>query len=176
MRFVSGSLRFQPVHDVAVRKRRQAVELDVAVAVRAADEVVAAAGGIHQSARRELQRIGHVAAWVRKVFKRRRVQRGSGVRVRRIHQRGLAGDRDEPSGGGQFQGEVDRLSLTQAGEMAALVCGCESIRLDADRVESRLQLREIEAAGAVCFGAALRSGLAPGDGYRCARDGASGRI
>src|ERR1035441_4538530 len=37
---------FQSVHDVAVRKRRQAIELNVAVTVRASQEVVTAAGNV----------------------------------------------------------------------------------------------------------------------------------
>ncbi len=41
---------FQAVHDVAVRERGQPVELHIAVAVRAADEIVTAAGRVDQRA------------------------------------------------------------------------------------------------------------------------------
>ena len=58
----------QAVDDVAVGKRRQAVELHVAVAIRAADEVVPAPGRVDERAGGKLQRIRHVAARIRKVF------------------------------------------------------------------------------------------------------------
>ena len=147
---------FQPVDDVAVRERRQAVELHVAIAVRAADEVVAAAGGVHQGARRELQRIRHVAAGVRQVLQRRGVQRRRGVRVLRIHQRRLARDGHLSFCGSEFEGEVDGLFLSQA-RRGRSGCGLrlEALCLDLDAVRARLQLRETKAAGVICFRAAL---------------------
>ncbi len=47
---------FQPIDDVAVGERRQSIELHVAIPIRAADEIVPAAGRIDQRARGKLQR------------------------------------------------------------------------------------------------------------------------
>ena len=79
----------QAIDDVAVRKRRQAIELHVAITVRAADEVVAAAGGVDERASGELQRIGHVAARIRKVFDGSGGQGRRGVGILRVDQRRL---------------------------------------------------------------------------------------
>ena len=84
-------VRFEPINDVAVCERRQTIELDVAVAIRAADEIVAATGGIDQGARRKLQWICHVAAGIRQVLQRSRIQRRRSVRVVRTDQWCLAG-------------------------------------------------------------------------------------
>ena len=80
---------FQAIDDVAVRERRQAVELHVAIAVRAADEVVAAAGRVDERAGGELQRVGHVAARIRKVFEGSGGQGRRGVGILRVDQRRL---------------------------------------------------------------------------------------
>ena len=61
---------FQAVDDVAVGKRRQAVELDVAVSVRAAHKIIAAARRVDEGARGKLQRVGEIAAGIGKIFER----------------------------------------------------------------------------------------------------------
>ncbi len=50
-------VRFQSIDDVAVRESGQSVELHVAVSVRAADEIVAAARRVDQRACGELKRV-----------------------------------------------------------------------------------------------------------------------
>src|SRR5271169_4923353 len=60
-------IRFQAVNDIAVGEGGQPVELDVAVSVGSADEVVATARRVHQRPGRELQRVGQITAWIRKV-------------------------------------------------------------------------------------------------------------
>ena len=83
---------FQPIDDVAVGQRRQAVEFHVAIAVRAAHEIVAAARRVDERAGGKLQRVGQIAAGIGKVFQRRRAQRGGGVGVLRVDERSLAAD------------------------------------------------------------------------------------
>ena len=67
---------FETVDNVAVGERGQTVEFDIAVAVGAADEVVAAAGGVDESARSKLQGIGEIAARVGKILECWRAQIG----------------------------------------------------------------------------------------------------
>src|SRR5208337_54511 len=67
----------QAVDNISVGKRRQAIELHIAVTIRATYEIVPAAGRVDQSAGGELQRIGEVAAGIRKIFE------GAGAQSRR---------------------------------------------------------------------------------------------
>ena len=53
-----GIVGFQPIDDVSVRQRRQTVELDVAVPIRPAHEIVATPGRVNERARGELQGVG----------------------------------------------------------------------------------------------------------------------
>ena len=48
-----GIVGFKPIHDIAVGKRRQAVELHVAVAVRSAHKIIATSRRIDQRARQQ---------------------------------------------------------------------------------------------------------------------------
>jgi hypothetical protein len=54
-------IRLQAVDDVSVGEGRQAIEFHVAVTIRSADEIVATARRIDQSARRELNGIAFLA-------------------------------------------------------------------------------------------------------------------
>ncbi len=83
---------FQSVNDVAVRERGQPVEFHVAVAVRAADEIVAAAGRVDQRAGGKLQRVGEIAAWIGKILQGRGIQGGGCVGVLRVEDRSFAAD------------------------------------------------------------------------------------
>jgi hypothetical protein len=52
-----GVVRFQTIDDVTVRKSGQAIKLDVAKPIRAADEIIAAARGIDERAGGKLKRL-----------------------------------------------------------------------------------------------------------------------
>ena len=168
---------FEAVHDVAVGERRQTVELDVAVAVRAADEIVAAAGRIDQGARRELQWIRHVAAGIRQILERRRVQRGRGVRILRIHQRRLAGHRHLSLCGGELQDEVDRLLLSQARrETDSLVCGSKPSASALTEYDPGFNCGKLKRPASSVFALRFDPGLGADDGYGGACDGGSAGI
>jgi hypothetical protein len=99
----------QTVDDVAVGKRRQTIELHVAITVRPAHEVVSAARCVDESARGELQRVRHVAARVREVFNGAGVQRCRGIRILRVDQWRLLLHNDAFNCGCDVQREIDRL-------------------------------------------------------------------
>ena len=128
----------QAVDDVAVGERGQAVEFHVAVSVGATDEIVAAAGGVDQRAGGELQRVGQVAAGIGKIFKRRGIQRGGGVGVFRIDERGLAGHLDGLLGVGELEDEIDGLLLAQAGDDVLILLRLETWRLPLGRSRCRV--------------------------------------
>ena len=124
----------EAVDDIAIGEGRQTVELDVAVAIGPADEVVATAGGIDQSARRKLQWIRHVATRIREVLQRPGVERRRGVRILRIHEGRVAGDRHLAFCRSQLQDEVDRFFLTQAGGDGLVDLRLEALDLGLDRI------------------------------------------
>ena len=125
---------FQAVHDVAVRKRRQPVELHVAVAVRAADEIVAAARRVDQRPGGKLQRVRQIAARIRKIFQRGRIEIRGGIRILRIDERrraayfhGLFCPRD-------LEHEINCLFLAQARGHRIIPLRLESCCFHVDRV------------------------------------------
>ena len=114
---------FQAIHDVAVGERGQAVEFHVAVSVGAADEIVAAAGGVDQRAGGKLQRVGQVAAGIRQVLQRRRTQSRGGVGVFRVDERSFAAYLHRLLGLGHLKREIHGLLLAQAGNTLSFCCG-----------------------------------------------------
>ena len=75
-----GSFGVVAIEDVAVRGRRQAVELHVAVAARGLG-IARRAGGIHQSALRKLRDICQVLSGIGHVFDGLGFDRSGGVRI-----------------------------------------------------------------------------------------------
>ena len=133
----------ESVDDVAVRKRGQTVELHVAVAVGAAHEVVAAAGGVDERAGGKLQRVGHVAARIRQVFEGCGGESGGGIRVFGVELRRLLMDYDALVGGSDGELEVDRLLQPKTGGYGAIFPRFKAVRLGFHGVNPRLQLGKL---------------------------------
>ena len=167
---------FQAIDDVAVRKRRQAIELHVAIAVRAADEVVPAAGRVDERAGGELQRIGHVAARIRKIFERAGGQGGGGVGILRVDQGRLLLHLNGGAGRCDVQLEIDRLLLPQTRGHGVVLLRLEAVRFRFHRVDARLELRKAKPPGVVRFHGSFQAILHVRDGHGGAGDGRAGWI
>ena len=158
----------ESIDDVAVGECGQAVELHIAISVGAADEIVAAAGGVDERAGGELQRVSQISAGVRKVFQSGGIQIGGSVGIFRVDERRLGTNLDGFSGLCNFEVEADGLLLAEAGEDIVVLLGREASGLDSDGVSAWLQLGKVEAAGFVGCGFSRRAGLATCDRYDCA--------
>ena len=131
-------VRFQPVHDVAVGEGGKAVEFHVAVPVAAADEIVAASRRIDQRSRRKLQRVGQVAARIRQILQRRRIESGGGVCVFRVDEWGFAADLNRLIGSRHFKREIHGLLLAQAGNDVVILLRIEAWGFHSDGIGARL--------------------------------------
>ena len=161
---------FQAIDDIAVGERRQAIELHVAVTVRAADEVVAAARGVDERASGKLQRIGHVATRIRKVFHGSGSQGRRGVGILRVDQRRLLLHQDAFAGGCDVELEIDRLLLPKTGGDGVVLLGFKAVCFRFHRVRAGLELRKAKPPGVVRFHGSFQAVLNIRDGHGRAGD------
>ena len=149
-------VRIEAVQHKAVRGRRQAVELDVAIAARRLG-VVRRARGIHQRALGKLGDIGEVLAGIRQILDRLRLQRRGGVRIFKAHQPGLLDHFNRLRGRCQSQGEVHRGSLAHRNAGRLRHAGTESRNVDFNPVCPRIHLGEEKASLAIALDRADRA-------------------
>ena len=167
---------FQSIDDVAVGERGQTVELDVAIAVGAADEIVAAARRVDECAGGKLQRVGHVATRIRKVFDALRGESGRSIRILRIEQRRLLAHQDALTGGGDVELEIDGLLLPETGGHAVVLLCFKAVRFGFHRVRAGLELRKAEPPGVVGSHGPFQAILDAGDGHDRAGDRRAGGV
>ena len=166
----------QAIHDVAVGERRQAVELHVAVAVRAAHEVVAAAGGVDEGAGGELQRVGQIAAGIGKILDGLGRESGRGVGALRLDELRLLADLDALPGGCDREAKIDGLGLAQGGVYVRVLLCFEADCGGLHGVDAGLELREIEPPAGAGFHRALGAVLRVDGGHNSAGDRPAGGI
>ena len=139
-------IRFQAIDDVAVRESGQSIELHVAVPIRAADEIIAAACRVDERAGGKLKRVGQIAAWIRKVF-----QRGALRVVDVFAFSGLRIGASPLTSTVCFDWAILRVKSTvcfwpRPEDTAIILLRFEAFRFHLDRVRARLQLRKVEPA------------------------------
>ena len=137
-------VRVEAVKNIAVRGRRQSIELDIAVAARGLG-VVRRSCRIHQCARRKLRDIGQVLTWVGQALEGLLFERGGCIRVFKTHQPRLRGDFDGLRRGCERQREIDSGGLPHRNAYGLRLSGTESRRVDHNAVGSRIHLAEEEA-------------------------------
>ena len=169
-------IRLQPIDDVAVGQRGQAIEFHVAISVRTADKIIAVPRGVDQGARGELQWVGQIPAGVGKVFERRSGERGGGIGVFRVDQRSGSTHLYGLLHGRNFQDKVDRLLLPEARHHMVNLLRLEALRFQFDGVSARTQLGEIEAALIVCPYMTFEAGFGIYDRHGGVGDGGMGRV
>ena len=105
-------IRFQSIDDVTVRESGEAVEFDVAVTVRAADEIVPTACRVHQRACGKLKRISSVTARIGEVVQCLCIQIRGCVWIFRVDEWSCATYFNRLVGMSHLQRVVDRLILS----------------------------------------------------------------
>ena len=166
----------QSIDNVAVGKRGQAIELHIAVAVGAADEVVTAAGGVDEGAGGELQRISHVAAGIRKVFESRGGESGGGVGIFGIELRRLLVHHDALARGCNVELQIDRLGQPETCRYRSILTCFKAVCLRSDGIDSRLQLGKAIAPCVVRFDGAFHAIVAAGNGHGGRGDRGAGGV
>ena len=131
-------VRFQPIHDVAIGKRGESVEFHVAIAVAAANKIVAASCRIDQRPRRKLQRVGQVPSRIRQVLQRRRIQGCGCVGVFRIDERGFAAHLNRLIGPRHLEREIHSLFLAQPRNDVVILPRIEARCFRSNRIGARL--------------------------------------
>ena len=167
---------FQSIDDIAVGERRQAIELHVAITIRAADEVVAAARGVDERASGKLQRVSHVATRIRQVFNGSGGQGRRGIGILRVDQRRLLLHQDAFAGGCDVELEIDRLLLPETGGDGVVLLWLKAVCFRLHRVRPGLELRKAEPPGVVGFHGSFQAILDVRDGHGRAGDRRAGRI
>jgi hypothetical protein len=126
----------EAVHDIAIRHRRQSIEADVSITVRASHEVVAASGGVDERTRGKLKRVGKISTRIGQVFKSLGAHGRRCIGVGGIDQGRLAGHHNGLLRGSHRELKIGGLVLPQTRRQGIDLLWRETIRFYLDRVVS----------------------------------------